>query len=432
MAKELNQKQLQQEILKCNRCGTCQDVCPTFKVTGDENDVARSRVRLARMVVEGKYAWGAETDLTDHLKSCLLCKACVTVCPSNVPTDEIMIQARAETNTVKGLPLFNRLAYRGVFSNNRRLVALGKLIRFYQKSGARWVIKNSGLLKLLGEMGKAEDLLPGIPQKTLRAMLPEILSPPRDAKHKVAYYPGCAINVFYSQIGRASIEVLQKNQCQVQVFDSVCCGGPHQSGGDYQEAKRLARENIDSVGLGNVEAIITDCATCGSILKEYSQLLEDDPDYREKAKAFSEKVKDINEFLLEINYIRNMGSVSGIATYHDPCHLKRGQKISQAPREIIRSIPGLEFQELKEADMCCGGAGSYGALHPEMSRKILDRKMNNFKETEADILITSCPACAMQLEYGIRRHGLKARVLHPAQLIDMAYKAGEKNEVREE
>lgn len=425
MAKEMNQKQLQQKILKCNRCGTCQDVCPTFKVSGDENDVARSRLRLTRMVLEGKYSWGSETEMTSHLQSCLLCKACVTVCPSNVPTDEIMIQARAETNIVKGLPLFNRLAYRGVFSNNMRLVVLGKLIRFYQKSGTRWVVKNSGVLKLLGEMGKAEELLPGIPRKTLREMLPEILTPPQDAIRKVTYYPGCAINVFYSQIGRASIEALQKNKCQVQVSDSVCCGGPHQSGGDFKEAKRLARENIDSVLLENVEAIITDCATCGSILKEYSELLEDDEDYREKAKAFSEKVKDINEFLVGINFIREIGTVSGIATYHDPCHLARGQKNSLDAREIIRSIPGLEFREMKEADMCCGGAGSYGALHPEMSRKILDRKMNNFKETGADILITSCPACAMQLEYGMRRHGLVARVLHPVQLIDLAFKASE-------
>src|SRR5665648_377843 len=291
----MNQKQLQQKILKCNRCGTCQDVCPTFKVSGDENDVARSRLRLTRMVLEGKYSWGSETEMTSHLQSCLLCKACVTVCPSNVPTDEIMIQARAETNIVKGLPLFNRLAYRGVFSNNMRLVVLGKLIRFYQKSGTRWVVKNSGVLKLLGEMGK----------------------------------------------------------------------------------------------------------------------------------AFSEKVKDINEFLVGINFIREIGTVSGIATYHDPCHLARGQKNSLDAREIIRSIPGLEFREMKEADMCCGGAGSYGALHPEMSRKILDRKMNNFKETGADILITSCPACAMQLEYGMRRHGLAARVLHPVQLIDLAFKASE-------
>ncbi|MEL7565670.1 MAG: (Fe-S)-binding protein [Dehalobacterium sp.] len=425
MAKEMNQKQFQEKILKCNRCGTCQDVCPTFKVTGNENDVARSRVRLARMAVEGKYPWGSEAELTEHLKSCLLCKACVDQCPSNVATDEIMMQARAKTNMVKGLPLFNRLAYRGVFSHNRRLAALGKLIRIYQKSGARWVVKNSGVLKLFRDMGKAEDLLPYIPKKTLREMLPEILCPPREVLHRVAYYPGCAINVFYSSIGKASIEVLQKNRCQVLVTDSVCCGGPHQSGGDFEEAKRLARQNIDSVLSENVEAIITDCATCGSILKEYGELLEDDPEYREKAKEFSLKVKDINEFLLEIDFFQETGSLSGIATYHDPCHLVRGQKISQAPREIIGSIPGLEFREMKEADMCCGGAGSYGALHPEMSRKILDRKMNHFKETGANILVTSCPACAMQLEYGIRRHGLKARVLHPVQLLNTAYKAGE-------
>ncbi|MEL7564162.1 MAG: (Fe-S)-binding protein [Dehalobacterium sp.] len=422
MAKELTKKELQEKILKCNRCGMCQDVCPTFKVTGNEVDVARSRIRFARMVMEDKYNWGEEQEMTQYLKSCLLCKACVASCPSSVVTDEIMMQARHQTNLARGLPLFNRVAYRGVFSHNFRLNVLGKLLRFYQKSGTRWVVKNSGVLKLLRNLGKAEGLIPVIPKASLRKQFPRILHTVPDPVHKVAYYPGCAINVFYSEVGKASIEVLEKNHCQVEVPETVCCGGPHQSGGDFEEAKRLARKNIDSFEKLNIEAIITDCATCGSILKEYVDLLEHDPDYREKAGKFSVKVKDINEFLCEIGFSRVVGSLEAKVSYHDPCHLVRGQKITDPPREILQSISGLELREMKEADMCCGGAGSYGALYPEMSKKILERKINNFKDTGADFLVTSCPACMMQLEFGMREHGLKARVMHPVQLLAQAYR----------
>lgn len=422
MAKELTKQELQERILKCNRCGMCQDVCPTFKVTGNEVDVARSRIRFARMVMEGKYDWGEEEEMTRYLKDCLLCKACVAACPSSVATDEIMMQARSRTNHARGLPLINRLAYRGVFFHNIRLRVLGKLLRFYQKSGARWVVKNSGVLKMLKDLGKAEDLIPAMPKASLREQLPQILHHVPDPVHQAAYYPGCAINIFYSEIGKASIEVLEKNHCQVQVPETVCCGGPHQSGGDFEEAWRLARKNIDSFECLDVDAIITDCATCGSILKEYAELLENDPDYREKARKFSTKVKDINEYLWGIGFSREMGTLEIKVSYHDPCHLARGQKMTEPPREILRSIPGVELREMKEADMCCGGAGSYGALHPEMSKKILERKINNFKSTGADFLVTSCPACAMQLEFGIREYGLKARVVHPVQLLAQAYR----------
>ncbi|GAW93787.1 (Fe-S)-binding protein [Calderihabitans maritimus] len=428
MVQEIGRSELQQKILRCNRCGFCQDVCPTYKVTGDEFNVARGRIRLTRLVVEGKYHWGEEAEITQHIESCLLCKACVATCPSRVATDEIVAQARAEITAAKGLTPFKRLVYRGVFSHNRRLVRVGRLLRYYQKSGIRWVVKKSGALKLMRNLGKAEDIIPQVPAANLREQLPQILKPVANPAHKVAYYPGCAINVFYSDIGKATIQVLQKNLCQVVVPHTVCCGGPHHSAGDHEEVKRLARENIDFLGRYEVEAIITDCATCGSILKEYGRLLQDDPGYREKALEFSAKVKDINEYLVEIGYSRELGPLPVVVSYHDPCHLGRGQKIIGPPREILKSIPQLELREMQEADWCCGGAGSYGITHPEISRKILDRKMKNFQATGASVLATSCPACTMQLQYGIKRYGLQAQVVHPVQLLARAYQAAEKKE----
>lgn len=421
VAKELTAEELEKYILKCNRCGTCQDVCPTYKITSNENDVARSRIRLARLVMEGEYKWNDDPELAEHLNDCLLCKACVSVCPSNVPTDAIMMQARNEINKVKGLPLFNRVAYRGTLSHNNRLKALGGLARLYQRSGAQSVLRKS-VLRWLKDLGRMEELLPEVPPQTLRAMLPGLLRPIAEPARKVVYFPGCAINVFYSRIGAASIEVLQENRCRVTVPETVCCGAPHQTCGDFEEALRLAKANIDAALGMEAEAVLTDCATCGSVLKGYAELLSDDPEYREKARIFSSLVKDINEYLVETGFSADLGPVPGIASYHDPCHLVRSQKISDQPRKIVAGIPGLEFREMKEADLCCGGAGSYGALHPEMSRRILDRKMSNFAQTGADYLVTSCPSCAMQLEYGLRRHGSKARVVHPVELLAEAYR----------
>lgn len=421
MGKEYNVEELEKRILKCNRCGTCQDVCPTYKITGNENDVARSRIRLARLVIEGKYHWGEEDQITENLNDCLLCKACVAVCPASVPTDEIIIEARKYTHHKKGLPPFNRLAYRGVFSHNKRLGLLTRVIRLYQQSGMNRVVQRSGFLKLLKDWGKAEDLLPPMPVKSLGQMLPDLLRPSLSPDHRVVFFSGCAINFFYSRIGAASIKVLQANNCRVGVPEVGCCGGPHQSGGDFAEAMRLARKNIDIVLSQKPDFIVSDCATCSSVLKEYGALMSSDAEYGSKAQEFSSKVRDINELVVDMGWLKQLSSLSGRVSYHDPCHLVRGQGITSAPRTILKSIPGLELVELKEADMCCGGAGSYGALHPDMSRQILDRKMTNFINTKAEIFATSCPSCAMQLEYGIRRHNLTASVVHPMELLARSY-----------
>lgn len=420
MAKEYSIEELEKRILRCNRCGTCQDVCPTYKITGDENDVARSRIRLARLVIEGKYRWGEEDQLTENFNDCLLCKACVAVCPASVPTDEIIIEARKYTHQRKGLPPFNRLAYRGIFSHNKRLGLLTRVIRLYQRSGMNRVVQRSGFLKLLKDWGKAEDLLPQMPAKSLGQMLPELLRPPLSPDHRVVFFAGCAINFFYSRIGAASITVLQANNCRVGVPEVGCCGGPHQSGGDFAEALRLAKRNIDTVLAQKPDFIVSDCATCSSVLKEYGALLGSDAEYSGKARDFSSKVRDINELVVDMGWLQQLAPLAGRVSYHDPCHLVRGQGITSAPRAILKAIPGLELVELREADMCCGGAGSYGALHPEMSRRILDRKINHFQDTGADILATSCPSCAMQLEYGIRRHSLTATVMHPMELLALS------------
>jgi len=413
--------ELQEKVQRCNRCGFCQDACPTFRVTGNEFDVARGRHRLARLMVEGRYNWGDE-EITRHLSSCLLCRACEEACPSSVATEEIITRARKKIYAARGIPPFQRLIYRGLLSHNRRLALGSRLMRFYQMSGIRRVVKGSGILKLFRGIGKMEEIIPIMPANSLRQNLAELLNVISPAPlHKIAYFPGCAINFLYSDIGRASVAVLQKNRCRVEVPETVCCGGPHRSSGDFDEFRRLAGKNIDAFFMLGSEAIITDCATCGSVLKEYGNLLQNDPRYRDRARDFSSRVKDINQYLLEIGFSGHLGRLPVKVSYHDPCHLNRSQKIKNAPRQILKSIPGLELIEMQNADMCCGGAGAYGITNPEISGKILDLKMENFKSTGAHFLVTSCPACSMQLDYGLKRHGLEARTLHPVQLLAQSY-----------
>ena len=197
---------------------------------------------------------------------------------------------------------------------------------------------------------------------------------------------------------------------------------PHAGYGEIEQARKLARHNIDVFTSAGVEVIVTDCATCGSFTKEYHALLKDDPDYAESALAFSRKVKDIAEFLSQdINLRQDFGGVKGKLTYHDPCHLARGQNVVLAPRRLLNLIPELELVEMKEPDWCCGGAGTYLLSHYELSTKILDRKMANIAATNATLIATGCPGCQLQLRLGAKRAGLNAQVFRPVELLNRAY-----------
>ncbi len=422
--------ELAAKVARCNRCGFCQEVCPTYQATGEEFSVARGRIHLTRLALQGGIRMEAEPELARHLNSCLLCKACVSACPSGVVTDEIVSAMRAKYGRLQKLSLPKQLVYRRLFPSNRNLRRVGRILRFYQKSGLRWVVKGTGILSLFGSLGKAEGLLPAVPARTFREQLRREDTSERFSEEpvrQVAYFLGCAINNFYPEVGMATVRVLGVNSCRVSVPENVCCGAPHQSLGDLVEARRLARLNIDAFAGFKAEAIVTECATCGSVLREYGMLLADDPEYAARAAEFSKKVVDINEYLVAIGFKkqsgRELGEVRQTVSYHDPCHLSRGQKVREAPRAILKSIPGLELREMEEADWCCGGAGSFCVTHHELSMKILDRKMNNFRKTGAQLLATSCPACTMQLSLGIRRQGLPAKVVHPVQLLDQAYRA---------
>jgi len=311
--------------------------------------------------------------------------------------------------------LVKRIMYRGFFSNPKKLNLARKMAGIYQRSGAKRVLNQVKVLK------DVNNLMPDMPRQSLREQLPVILKAMPGAAHTVAYFLGCSVNQFYSQVGRATLKVLQANNCAVTVPDVTCCGAPHQSAGDLDEYKKLARHNLTILAKLKAEAIIIDCATCGAVLKEYEELFEDEPEYKKMARSVKEKIVDISTYLLTIGYKIGERDMPLKVTYHDPCHAIRGLDVSQAPRTILKSLHGLQFIEMKEADTCCGGAGSYGIFHPEMSKKILERKMGNFTEVNAGVLVTSCPACMMQLNYGMKTYGISGQVKHLSELLAESY-----------
>jgi len=411
----MKKEQLLEILMNCNRCGMCQEVCPTYKVSNVEANVARGRNRLIRLALENKINLDTEPEVEKFINECLLCKACEVNCPSGVPTPEIIASIRTYYTKTKGLPLAKKIMYRGVFSKNQNISLVRNLVWIYQKTGINKLVKLSGI------MNKTDEMLPELPRKNVRNQLPDLLRKLPNPQHKVAYFLGCSVNNFFTSIGIASIKVLQENNCEVLVPEVNCCGAPHHSAGDEEEFIRLARLNLKKLSSLDVEAIIFDCSTCASIIKEYQQLFKDDSEYGKLAEQVAEKVEDISSYLVRIGFKKDMGSISAKVTYHDPCHGIRFLKVKDAPREILKSIPGVELIEMEEADMCCGGAGSYGIFNPKLSRDILAKKMGNYQKTNAQILATSCPACTMQLAFGLKLHNLKGAVKHPVELLAQAY-----------
>lgn len=404
------------EIRRCNRCGFCQDICPTYDYTKNEAQVARGRIRLIRLIQEGTQDWGHDQELTQILRSCLLCKACAANCPSGVPVDNLVVKAREKVYQANGMSLFDKTLYRGLLSRRERLAKVMGLARFYEESGIRWLVTNARITSLFKQLGYLESHLPQGLRKNARSQLPKLLKRADRVQYRVGYFLGCATDNFFSDIAQATILYLQKLGCEVLVPPVSCCGGPHRSAGDMEEFKRLAKVNMDYFTREKCDYIVSDCATCTSTLKEYASLF-DDVECPEKVLEFAEKVLDLNEFIMNKLPLPVMKPLALRVTYHDPCHLARGLGVVAEPRILLKSIPGLDYVEMDHADRCCGGAGSYFITQSSMSSKILKFKVQSFRDTGAAMLATSCPACNMQLSAGLRQEGIQGRVLHPIQLL---------------
>ncbi|MFB3882015.1 MAG: (Fe-S)-binding protein [Armatimonadota bacterium] len=403
------------ELDKCNRCGFCQTRCPVYRVTGRESSVARGHLARLRSALRGEMPF--DDGIRSSLFECLMCRACTAECPPAIKTDKAVSAARA-SYIARRQPLGQKLLFRRVLSSPALL-----------RAGARGI----GWLKRLGLLGaaRAARLVPGLDRgyaeapawmPTPSAFLREKLRQ-RAAKaaagRDITYFVGCAIECGLPEIGEATVDLLEATGHRVVVSDNVCCGLPPFSYGDVESARALARKNMEALGSTATGTIITDCASCSSFLREYPELFDEaDPD-RETAQQLAGRVSELTQFLGPV-LESDLQPVSATVTYHDPCHLSRYQGVTREPRELLKRIPGIDYRELPEADWCCGGAGSYSLSHYDLSMSILERKMGNIRATGAEIVVTPCPACIMQLRHGAATFGVAVEVVHLTELLRRA------------
>ncbi|WP_246078992.1 (Fe-S)-binding protein [Paenibacillus piri] len=410
---------------QCVHCGICLEACPTYQQTGLEPHSPRGRVYLIKSVAEGKL------DLNEYfanpVETCLDCRACETACPSGVQVGALIEEARGQLykaeppSGVSGL--VHNLFLHKLFPYPKRLHAVQKLLKIYQKSGLRFAARKTKLLRVLPtHLREMEQALPDIRTSPVLHRLPQSLPPIGPKRAKVAVLTGCVMDVVYSDINEATVHVLRQNGCEVWIpQQQSCCGALHVHAGDRDMAKTLARRNIDVFLSEDIDAIIINAAGCGSTLKEYEELLKHDEAYHGKAQLFSEKVTDVSRFLDRLGLIPPKGRLDLTVTYHDACHLAHAQKIRVEPRKMLESIPGLRTVPLPDADRCCGSAGIYNLTHPEMAGQLLERKLDDIP-AGCDAVVMGNPGCMMQFQVGVVRHNRPEKILHTIQLLDWAYK----------
>jgi len=377
-------------------------------------------VALARKALEGRLK--LSQNLMEQMYGCFACMACNDICPVGIRPAELALSMRNVQEQIqpagwKG-PLFG-----GLVSHTRRMEAATFPLRLYEGLGIRRLVYLLRLRRALpGRIRDLEAMLPRLPQRPLRRVLPETTQARGQARYRVGFFLGCAQSLLFAGQSAATVRVLAQNGCTVVTpRDVQCCGMPVRAFGRLDLVQRQARHNIAVFERCSVDAIVCDCATCGSTLKEYPSLFTADPEWASRAEAFRSKVRDISEFLSEIPLRQPSKRVQKRVTYHDPCHLRRGQRVWKQPRSLLSNIDGLTLVELPEADWCCGSAGSQLITHYETSLRVLRRKVNNIAGTGAQIVASGCPGCQMQLNTGIRRCGLDVRVVHPVTLLAEAY-----------
>jgi len=417
-------KPQQSDLDRCVHCGLCLNACPTYRELHVEMDSPRGRIYQMVQVSSGA---AISPSYLEHIDLCLACRGCETACPSGVQYGRLVEAARAEIESKIRRPWRERMlrwiVFRRLLPSRFNLWMAGALLYFYQASGLKRLVSLLGLLP--ARLRELEAMAPEIETPFFFAYYGKNLPAEGERRYRVAFLGGCIANISFARLNEATVRVLQKNGCEVSIPDSqACCGALHVHAGIREQARVLARRNIDAVLEGDFDAIITNAGGCGSTLKEYWELLEHDPQYSEKARRFSALVKDVNEFLASIELNPPMRVVPLTVTYQDSCHLAHGQKIRSAPRKLLQSIPGLELLEMQLPDMCCGSAGIYNVVHPGMAMSLLKKKMDSVNATGAPVIAASNPGCMLQLRAGVKKFGRGQRVAHVVEILDEAYRAG--------
>jgi glycolate oxidase iron-sulfur subunit len=393
------------QIDKCSKCGTCRSVCPVFAETNDELMVARGRLTLAEAIVRGELDYSGK--YLRSLKSCIRCLRCVDACPSGVDVGEIVRSMRVEAARQLGLSPLTKLVFRRVLPNRRLYDVAIRFASFAQRLLPR---EREGPLRHLPLFFRGERSIPSLARRSFleRARQYEALE---GAQRRVGLFVGCLINYVYPEVGDAVVRLLNRYGVDVVVpQDQVCCGAPVIGMGDDVAARTLAEKNIRAFRDAGVDTILVACATGGKTLKhDYPAM------FGEEAAEFSSSVKDVVEFVQDL-----VPTVPGNVkvTYHDPCHLRWGQDIYREPREVLNRV--AQYEEMPDADRCCGMGGTFSLFFHDLSRKIAGRKLDAIAATDADIVATACPGCMLQLNEGIAQRDIRKSVKHIVEIIEEA------------
>lgn len=418
-------------LQQCMHCGLCLPTCPTYTATKVERHSPRGRIALMRAVADGRFEMTRA--FAEEMYFCLGCLACMTACPAGVNYAEMFECARAEAEASGLLASPQRSAIRNftvkwLFMEQARLQLAGRALRLYQALGLQTLVRRSGVLHLLPRrLRELEALTPEIQPEFSEELIPLVTPAVGLRRYRVALLTGCAQDLIFSDVNRDTAEVLARNGCEVFTPPAQgCCGSLHAHNGELELARQLARRMIRLFPPEAFDAIITNAGGCGSHLKHYHTLLADDPAYADRAARWDRKVQDVHEWLAATGFAAPPanGAPPVVVTYHESCHLAHGQKITSQPRAILRAIPGVRLVELPESHWCCGSAGIYNLIQPEMADALLDRKIRHIQSTGATVVANSNPGCLLQLVNGLKRHGLAVRVAHTMTLLAEAYRRG--------
>ena len=413
-------------LMDCIRCGRCLPACPTYQQTSLETFSPRGRLSLMRAVEDGQLDL-ADPGVDEHLYHCLDCRACNTVCPVSIPIGELIVEGRAAVEAKHPRSWIIRLVLQHVLISPSRIQKFTPPVRLAQKLK---LDKLAGLL--VGWIPPLKDLFQLAPQlpKPLwndlnKTKLPKSTqtSEVSRAQYHVGYFLGCVMNVAFADASRATVKLLEHYNCDVITpNDQMCCGAPQDDQGMKDVLRKMAQKNIAAFEqLGELDAIVADCAACSGSLKEYRHVFHDDPAWAARADRFSGKVRDITEWLDQIvpADLAVNGTLPKSLTYHEPCHLANVQDVRKQPRALIARLQnkGVDVRELNDPTRCCGSAGIYNLTHPAMSKDLLDRKMDDVKATGAEVVVSANPGCLLQLEWGAKRAKSNVAVKHVTQVL---------------
>lgn len=417
-------KRFEKDLSQCMKCGFCTFWCPVYQEEHIEASVARGKNMMIRSLLAGDLDYTQE--YAERLNKCTLCMACTVNCPAKANIPNVIVAARADTVKARGIKFPYNIVYRWLLPRRR---LFGWVVRFASWFQGIFMPKTEGTIRhlsmFLSALGKGRNI-PQIAPKFLRQMVPVVNVPPAGVKTRmrVGYFSGCMTDFVLPELGKHIIDFLTRNGVEVVVpREQGCCGAPVFLGaGDFETGRKMADANVKA--FEGLDYVISDCASCTSALKDYAKFLADTPQRKKAYEKFAKKVNDISEFLVDVldlpasAYKPSAKAKGKKVTWHDPCHLSRHLGITSQPRQLIKSISGVEYVEMPNADRCCGMAGAFSLHYYELSKDIADKKAASIESTGADIVVSSCPGCEIQLIDSVVRNKLPVKVMHIMELIE--------------